>query len=461
MSEIKLTSELLFDMRLVSAAKDPKEDKGYYKLPGTKLRVRKNKSNFSIILNGKIQCKIIYVHEFANWCEENLDPEFYSVMGIEKPSLEEVIENAGVKPANEIEYKFEEGEGEKVFESKSLDMSEEEVEAAIKKQVADKEAALAEEIVLSDAPEKIKEAAVDLLTLRTGEQVPMPTTREEAITVIKKATAGTNLGLEFENQYAEEIEAMTWSYSRRASYDNCKLAFKKSYLEKPKPVQRENAWSQMGSFAHNLLEYMFKGTLKRENLGVNFRHHFDKKVTEKFPNFAIDLRVNYMKKIGNYLPTFKFLGEVIGIEQKFEYELPSGRKMMGFIDLVINKYGQIIVVDHKVSKTFSNKDLAIKKKQILLYAPGIKKIYGVLPSSGFFHFLQDGSKLKVNINQEDIDMAMKWMDDGIDTIKKDQYFPPILEEDPDNDLFYCSNLCGHRDNCEAFQFVSRGQTIGG
>jgi hypothetical protein len=468
-----IDDDFLRDFNFVSASKGG-EDKGYFKLEDVKrLRIRRNKANYSMMLDGKIHTKLQYQHEFNDWCRQHMTEEERAPMfedGDEVPIV--TNEDAGKKLAEEVLEKKKEPlmdtlatEAKQKLEEDPLEDAAEGLKYADPVRVQEE----APEHLIEDIPEAVthdftkeptalealQEAGIiPDLTGNTTEEV-----KEAMINVIEKRSTQAGLELDMDSPFADRIEAMRWSYSRLTAFETCKHAWKKTYLDKEKG--RDNAWGQMGNFAHNLLEYMFKGQIAVERLGDNFVAHFDKYVTEQFPQFAIDLRAHYKQKIGKYLSTFKMAGQVMSIEEKFEYKLPSGRVFVGIIDLVVNKYGQLIVVDHKVSKVYESEDLMKKKKQILMYAPAVKLIYKTDAKAGFFHFVQDGTKLKVSMDEQSIDETLAWADNLIDEIKREKHFPTVIEEaldanaplETEDDLFFCSNLCNHRDNCEMFQAI--------
>ena len=246
----------------------------------------------------------------------------------------------------------------------------------------------------------------------------------------------------------ELIDDMTWSFSRRDSWDNCKLAWKMSYIDKL--PQEGNGFSDAGSLAHDIFEKYGRGELELKDMAHNWLSRYDDEVVNAFPNFAIDLHQHYKHKVFKFFDTFQgFSSETLDVELEFNYELPNGDRLKGFIDRVSEG---IIVTDYKISKKFTKKKLEEKKRQILLYAPAIVEKYGELPKSGYFFFFQTGEYLEVNITQKDVDEALKWMTDGIEEIKQSTEFPARIDSMTDKEVakdMMCSSLCGFRNQCQS------------
>ncbi len=255
------------------------------------------------------------------------------------------------------------------------------------------------------------------------------------------------------SKYKQQIEDMTWSFSRLQSWDNCNYGWYLSYIEKREG--ESNGWAEAGSLGHELLEDYALGKLKADQLEHEWLLRYDEEVVSPFADFAINLHEHYKHKVAKYFKIFKgFSGEVKDVELEFLYELPDGSKFKGFIDLITRKNDLLICVDHKISKKFTRKKLKEKQLQIQMYAPAMKDKYDEYPTKGIFHFFQTGETLSVDITKESIDEAMKWATDTIKDITESSEFPPILDllktdkEFKDNEMM-CKYLCNHRNTCSA------------
>lgn len=207
------------------------------------------------------------------------------------------------------------------------------------------------------------------------------------------------------SRYKEQIDDMTWSFSRLQSWDNCKYGWFLSYIEKHKG--EDNGWAHAGSFGHELLEDYANGKIKANELEHLWLMGYDEKVTAPFADFAINLHEHYKYKVAKYFKIFKgFSGEVQDVELEFLYDLPDGSKFKGFIDLITEKDENLICVDHKISKKFTKKKLKDKQKQIQMYAPAMNHKYDKYPSKGVFHFFQTGETLSVDITDDSLSIGI-------------------------------------------------------
>ena len=68
-----------------------------------------------------------------------------------------------------------------------------------------------------------------------------------------------------------------------------------------------NAFSQVGTLAHSILEQYAKGELKISEMANQFQIRFPKEVTETFPKFFKDLKEIYYKGTLSYFKNFKGL----------------------------------------------------------------------------------------------------------------------------------------------------------
>lgn len=274
------------------------------------------------------------------------------------------------------------------------------------------------------------------------------------------------------SKYRKQIEEMVWSFSRRDSWSNCKLGWKMNYIDKLKGLS--NNWSLSGSLGHDIFEKYGRGEIEVSDMAKEWINRYDDEVYLDFPESMrwkanseaaswikkynkdfeygdfIGLYDNYKWKVFKFFSEFKgFNSETLEVEMEFEYELPDGNKMKGFIDRVSDG---VIVTDYKISKKFTRDKLKEKKRQILLYAPAIKEKYGELPISGYFFFFQTGEHLAVRISQEDVDEALKWMTDGIAEIMGATEFPARIDSMTDKEIskdLMCSALCNFRDICKS------------
>eukprot|EP00918_Siedleckia_nematoides_P082422 GHVU01180631.1.p1 GENE.GHVU01180631.1~~GHVU01180631.1.p1 ORF type:complete len:246 (+),score=36.89 GHVU01180631.1:1056-1793(+) len=240
----------------------------------------------------------------------------------------------------------------------------------------------------------------------------------------------------------------TWSFSRLTSYEQCPYSFNLKYIEEREGTS--NAWADVGTFVHDILEQVAKGELPKEAVSDYFESLYP--YDSVFPNNG-NMK-GYSDKIFNELLDFfnhfqELDGDIMGIEREFFLDLPNGDKLRGFIDLELVAYDEITkgnetltCVDYKISNPFKPKDLIKKKRQLYVYAESMKQHWGEYPKEMMFWFVKAQKKLIIPFDEDELKETFDWIMSTIDNIEKDVIF------EAKNDFFMCKNLCDFRDTCE-------------
>ena len=74
------------------------------------------------------------------------------------------------------------------------------------------------------------------------------------------------------------IDAMTWSFSRLNSFDNCPYEWRLNYIDNEK--RKDNFFAQFGSLCHGILEDYAKNKLSLFEVSDAYEDRFPKMVTE-------------------------------------------------------------------------------------------------------------------------------------------------------------------------------------
>lgn len=250
------------------------------------------------------------------------------------------------------------------------------------------------------------------------------------------------------------LDTMVWSYSRLSSFDNCKYAWKRHYIECEQ--EENNAFAEAGTLAHSLIERYSKGELDAFDMADEYENSFDDAVPDRFPpNKYVDLRQSYFEKGMKYFESFTGVlptdYEVLGVEKKVEFEI-AGKPFVGYIDLLVrDEDGSIICVDHKSSsikllktgkpsKSCAEKMLGYQR-QLYLYCKALIDD-GIKPDFLCWNFFNDGVLYKIPFDETEYNEAIRWAEETIKTIEAETEFEPRI------DFYYCHNLCGYRHNCE-------------
>ncbi len=259
----------------------------------------------------------------------------------------------------------------------------------------------------------------------------------------------------------ENKEKQTYSFSRLTSFNDCKHSWEKAYVQKDRGVG--NAFSQTGSLVHDTLEKFAKQELKLSELKDYYLDNFLKSVTFSFPSFRkdVDLKVLNVNYYARFFTHFQGVtGKIVGVEREFKYKLPDGSSFKGFIDLETETEEFYNVIDYKTGNLYPKAEMAIKKRQLLLYHGSVET---KKPIRLFFYFVKAAEPkekgkyavptiVEVTYTEEDLKEAVEWATFTIKEIESCKEYPYVTEGMTEKELkkndFFCENLCNHRFSCK-------------
>lgn len=262
------------------------------------------------------------------------------------------------------------------------------------------------------------------------------------------------------SEYSNEINKMTFSFSRCRSFENCKYEWYLNYLLKDADgkniyINEQNFYAAFGKLCHEILEKILKGELSESDGLQYYKDNFEENTSVfNVPNSTIDKYYFYGLDYFSNL-SFEWLKdyEVLGIEKECRFVLNS-IPYVGYIDLLIrNKTnGDIIVIDHKSGEYPVGKkgnvlkkkivDYESYKKQLYLYCEQVFKEYGEYPKYLAWNYFRDSKWLYVPFIYEEFIESKEWAKGIVEEIHKEENFVPKI------DYFYCNNLCGFRNSCD-------------
>ena len=267
------------------------------------------------------------------------------------------------------------------------------------------------------------------------------------------------------SKYKDIIDNMVWSYSRVSTYDHCPYEFFLKYIvnNDDEYLAEGNFFAEVGSFVHSILEKVFNDELKIREMPNYFSDEFDSNVFYEVNQSTME---KTFENCLNYFleEDFDWLKEyqVIGVEKKIYTDI-GGNKFIGFIDLLLRhkETKDIVIVDHKSSAypfksdgksvlKKSKSDFAKYKHQMYLYCKAIYEEYGQFPKYIMWNHFKDKKIAKVDFCENDYHDAIKWFENIIERIKRDENFDAICGDDKlrDKEFFYRVNLCPFRSSCE-------------
>lgn len=206
-----------------------------------------------------------------------------------------------------------------------------------------------------------------------------------------------------------------------------------------------NAFSDYGTFAHQLLEKWAKGELELWQLPLEWEAGYDQAMRHYFPPFmrGYDEKARLMG--ATYFAQFDgFPGyDVVSAERKFR--VPIGDyEFDGIADLVLRDKndGTLMVVDHKTKSAASmKKEMDTFRHQLYIYAEHVRQQYGEYPKTLCFNMLKSCELITEEFDPQRMDETIKWATETIDKICMDFTYESMPED------FHCRFLCDVRNQC--------------
>lgn len=249
------------------------------------------------------------------------------------------------------------------------------------------------------------------------------------------------------NRYLPIIENMVWSYSRISCFDQCPYHFFLKYIYGEE--EEDRFYTSYGSFIHTLIERYYNGELKKEELPEEFLLGFSNHVKGKRPQESTVEK--YIQSGVNYFKNFtEFKYEMVGVEEKIIFNIGQ-YKFIGFIDYLGKDGDDLIIIDNKSRelkprskrKKPTQKDIELDNmfKQLYLYAVGVKQKYGKYPTKLCFNCFRNNVFIEEEFDEGKLNQAVEELLSSIEVIKKcEEFFP-------NNDFFFCRELCGNSGSC--------------
>lgn len=160
------------------------------------------------------------------------------------------------------------------------------------------------------------------------------------------------------------------SFSELKTWRTCRQMYHYKYREKLEPKRKPPALKR-GAWIHSLLETYYKGGDWRET---------HQKLTEEFAQLFEEEKEYYgnLPEYCEYLMNLyekTYNDKVILVEHEFEYfPLSSKVFLKGRIDLVIEDYQGVWLVEHKTASRIPNEDERLINPQVALYIPVVEHL---------------------------------------------------------------------------------------
>ena len=252
------------------------------------------------------------------------------------------------------------------------------------------------------------------------------------------------------------LDEMTWSFSRLTTYERCPYAFYLQYIKKIN--QTQNAFSEYGTFCHNLLEKYFNNKLMVFELLGEYEDKFTQYILHDFPpNRYVDLEESYFEQGKEYFSNFDGLPKfkALEVEKKVRFRIDK-YEFVGYIDLVAeDKTGKLHVIDHKSKElsqprksnwekveTRRKSELYKYIRQLYIYCIPIIEQEGRVPNYLHFNSFRKGKWVKIPFDKNDYEESKQWALNIIKSIYNDKDMRGIYGND-----WFCNVLCGVKEFC--------------
>lgn len=246
--------------------------------------------------------------------------------------------------------------------------------------------------------------------------------------------------------YKAIVDRMTFSYSRLSSFSDCRYGWFLKYIDCSE--EQDMFYASYGKFIHSILERFYKNELEQDEMVSTFLQGFSTEVKGQYPSESIV--ASYVEKGLEYFRNFKPLDmNILGVEKQVEFKV-SGYNLIGFIDLLGEKDGELYIVDNKSRelKPRSKKNNLVRDrelddmlKQLYIYSEAVYQEFGKYPKSLCFNCFKNGVFIEEPFDIETHKKTLDWVIEQINKIKNAKDFYPAL------DYFKCKYLCGVHNEC--------------
>ena len=213
--------------------------------------------------------------------------------------------------------------------------------------------------------------------------------------------------------------------SHYLKYVNCPFKYKMNKIFEFKGLRTPSTF--FGNLVHQSLEFINKEYLNGEKISLedvekNYLNDYENlKISQgiKLPEKIVEAGLEQVKR---YLKDgFEFYKNISYVEKELHI-LKEDYTIEGKLDLVIEKEGELIVVDFKtgdMEKSLEN--LEDYKFQIKFYCCLLQKNTDKKVKGGVIYFVKDGSKIDVDFNNNEVEDILKKFDEIIKKIQNQKF----------------------------------------
>ena len=267
---------------------------------------------------------------------------------------------------------------------------------------------------------------------------------------------------------SDGCEQVIYSFSRLSAFNTCPYSYNICYNEDDRG--EESVYTFLGSSVHEIVEDLQQGKITNDEALIKFIDKVDDCDLLGLEFISETTKQKYIENISHFIVNFKPMEGQFFIEEEILVEI-NGYLLKGFIDIYFKNNNEIVILDYKTSSKFAKRDLIPNGRQLVLYAIALEQMYPdckvVAIGWDMLKYVEvqgtRGPKLieRRDLSGEDYKEALvyhtfneetkqeciNYIVDTIQKIESATEYPPL---DINKEYFYCSNLCGYKNQCIYF-----------
>lgn len=250
-----------------------------------------------------------------------------------------------------------------------------------------------------------------------------------------------------------------YSHSRLSTFEQCKLKFKYSYLDKFKPDFPTSVEAFIGSRVHDTLEKLYKDLkYNKQNSIQELIEYYNSEWKDKWTEDIKIVKTEFSQEnyrdtgerfIRAYYEKHKPFDQhtTIATEMYVTVDLEDGKKLQGYVDrLSSDDNGVYYIHDYKTGNSLPTQQSVDEDRQLALYSIAVKEKYRDCKDVRLiWHYLAFSKELESSRRDEELERLKAQTMQLIDEIESETNFTPTKSA-------LCS-WCGFRSRCPEWKHL--------
>jgi CRISPR/Cas system-associated exonuclease Cas4 (RecB family) len=248
------------------------------------------------------------------------------------------------------------------------------------------------------------------------------------------------------------------SVSRSGCFDQCKQQYKFRYHLKVIPARPEQLYFTYGKLVHTAAELYVLGKGSRPITDI-VSDLLQGRIDFEGSDNICRLDDSYYKKLYKHVAFIQRFTEKVGFDGEIEYEIkydldpPNNKNFLGYIDRLILKNDEAIIIDYKTSKNNAwrkNKVTIKKDLQLNAYALHVHEKFGIAPEKiqAALVYLEDPQVVSTSFTKKGLEETKNILKNAYYSIES---FP---EDKVKGNVGHHCTRCDYQDVCPFFDRAS-------